>query len=743
MGLRGVTDVSLDESRLERLRAKRLAEDDRLVCMERARILQATRCKYGHLSRTMRQAAILRDLCEGITPVVEPEDIVVGRVPEVVPTAEEERLVAEHPELFTQPGLRGWLDSMSIYVPEWGRLLSLGLGGIATEARQRLTTLESGSGDSERRREFLPAAIQAVEAVSTLARRYADEARHRASSERHGERQRELLEIGARCDRVAWDAPSSFLDALQLVQLVHMVLSCLIGGRDVTPGRVDQYLLGFYRQDVANGQLSREDAVTLLGMFFLRLSQMTGSGTDFDDNIRRSPCRYSHLYVTVGGTDPDGNCAVNELSHVVADAIGLLRYKEPTLLVRYREDMDGSFKRRIAMLIRERYPVTVYNDPVVIRALVNQGVPAAHARDYAHSACHNVIVAGHEAGSGVGGFHNLPRLLLLAMNGGQEFLSDLANAPHNREIATFEQFWTTFITQVRNTLKSARHAWERRWETEYESACPLLQSCLMAECIVQQQPAWQAAEVSHLNHYLMGLGTTVDSLVAVRRLVFEEKAIGLGEFAAILASDWQGHQPLRERVRSRFPRYGQDEPEAREMAARIGQMWVDEVREASQGMTRFQMWPGFYSHMVHAREGRETPATPDGRRTGDPLSENVGPSFGTARCSPTSILRAMSALPFDHTPSGAATLTLGTSDVAGARGIAHLLALVEAYFRMGGLHIQINVLDAKTLEDAMQTPECYAGLMVRVTGFSAYFTRLSRDVQEDIIRRHRRDRLGA
>lgn len=728
MGLRSVTDASLNESLLERLRAKRLAEDDLLVCMERGRILLGTKRKYGALSRTMRQAAILRDLCEGITPVIEPDDLVVGLMLETLPTAEDERLIREHPEAFAQPGMPGWLDSMSIYVPDWGRLLATGFGGIATQAQQHLATLKSCTGDSQRRREFLSAAVQAVEAVSVLIRRYGDEARRRASSERHGERQRELLEIGSRCEKINWDAPSSFLEALQLLQLAHMVLSCLVGGRDVTPGRVDQYLLPFYQRDVASGELSRDEAVTLLSMFFLRLSQMTGSGTDFDDNIRRSPCRYSHLYVTIGGCNPEGNCASNELSHVVADAVGLLKYKEPTLLVRYREDMDAGLKRTIAGLIRERCPVTVYNDPVVIRALVNCGVSIAHARNYAHSACHNVIVAGQEAGSGVGGFHNLPRLILDAMSDGPD---------------TFDGFWQLLVRKVRHALRLSRESWERRWDREFSDACPLLQSCLMTECIVKQQPAWQAAEVSHLNHYLMGLGTAVDSLVAIRRLVFEERALGLREFASVLASDWEGHEPLRQRLRSRFPRYGQDEAEAREMASRVGRMWVEEVERASQGMARLQMWPAFYSHMAHAREGRETPATPDGRVTGDPLSENVGPSFGTSQCSPTSILRAMSALPFDHTPSGAATLTLGTSDVAGARGIEHVISLVEAYFRMGGLHVQINVLDAKTLEEAMDRPECYPGLMVRVTGFSAYFTRLSRNVQEDIIRRCQRDGPGA
>ena len=174
-------------------------------------------------------------------------------------------------------------------------------------------------------------------------------------------------------------------------------------------------------------------------------------------------------------------------------------------------------------------------------------------------------------------------------------------------------------------------------------------------------------------------------------------------------------------------------------------MWVDEVEAASAGMTRMAMWPAFYSHMVHVWEGAKTPATPDGRMSGDPLSENVAPSPGSPGCSPTTILRAMSSLPFDHTPSGAAVLSLSPlascasslASLADSAGRDLLPSLIESYFSLGGLHLQVNTFDAATLEDAMKSPERYPDLMVRVTGFSAYFTQLSRAVQEDVLRRHK------
>ena len=706
-------------ARLDRLRARRLAEDERLVCMERAEILHATRANYAHLPRVERQAAILRDLCEKISPIIEPEDILVGRMPEVLPTQEQEAFIARHPELIGEPGVPGWLDSMTIYAPDWAWLLERGLGGIADYAHRTLGTAEV----TEDERSFLAAVGHAMESVSRLVRRYAEEARRLAASAPSPARRAELAAIARRCERVAWAAPESFIEALQLIQIVHMVLSCLVGGRDVTPGRLDQYLLRYYQRDIARGALRPDDAAPMLALFFLRLSQMAGNATDFNDNIRRSPCKYSHLYVTIGGRDADGRSCVNDLSFVVADAIRLLRYKEPTLLVRWHAGMDRAFTARVAGLVRDRFPVTIYNDETVIKALAKQGVPPEMACGYAHRACHNVLLPGHEAGSGPT-FHNVPRMIVQAVNA--------APAPE-----AFDAFWEALRSQVRRALADARRAAEQRWREQLAGACPLLPSALMKECLDRRKQAWQAATVSHWNHCLMGLATAVDSLLAIRELAFRERALTLGDFAKILAKDWAGGEALRERIRNRLPRYGQASEEGSAMASRLGRMWVEEVEAASAGMGRMAMWPAFYSHMVHVWEGAKTPATPDGRMSGDPLSENVAPSPGSPGCSPTTILRAMSSLPFDHTPSGAAVLSLSPGDLADSAGRDLLPSLIESYFSLGGLHLQVNTFDAATLEDAMKSPERYPDLMVRVTGFSAYFTQLSRAVQEDVLRRHR------
>jgi len=693
---------------------------------------------HASLSRVARQAAILQDLCAGIAPVIEDEDLIVGRIPEVLPTDVEEAVIAAQPELFLEPGVPGWFDGISICLPEWDLLLKRGLGGIADDARERLGTWPEDSD----RAEFHRAAIATMEAVSLLLLRYAEEAGELAGRASCPDRRRELREIATRCEAVAWGAPRDLPEALQLIQIVHMVLSCLVGGRDVTPGRVDQYLLPYYRASIASGQLTRDAAVTLLAMFFLRLSQTAGNASDFESNHRRSPCMYSHLFATIGGVDREGNPAENELSFVVADAIRRLAYKEPTLLFRYHEGIDPALTAQVAGLMADGLPATVYNDATVIPGLMALGFTEADARDYAYCACHNAFVPGVEAGTGPGGFHDLPRLILLAMNGGRDPVSGEqvgAPTPAPEDLASFEDFWAALTEQVRFALGAARRATEARWERLYHDATPLLYSCLLRCSLEAGESCWTAAPHSFLNHYLAGVATSVDSLLAIRALAFAEdprERVPLPALNAILAADWQGHEELRGRIRSELPRYGQDVPEAREMTARLGELWVEELARASQGMERFAMRPGFYSHMAHIRLGPHIPATPDGRSAGESLSENLSPSAGTPACSPAAKLLAMTALPLDRAPAGAASLALTLGDLDPAQRAEVVRGLMEGYFDLGGLHLQVNVVGREALLEAVRDPDAHRDLMVRVAGFNAYFVLLPEAEQQDIIARY-------
>ena len=227
-----------------------------------------------------------------------------------------------------------------------------------------------------------------------------------------------LAEAARSCDRIASSSPETFRDALQLFSFWHMALSCVVGGRNITPGRMDQYLFPFYERDVSQGRLTRSDAVELLAATMVRLPQLSGSiATDFQ-STKRSPNRYSHYYITLAGSGADGESAVNDLSFAFLEAICLVDYREPSLSIRYCREIDPEFWRRALALMRDRLPVFAYNDQTVVPALQKAGIAEPLAREYVHCGCMNIFIPGHGVPC-LRDNHNVPSYLLLALDGGR------------------------------------------------------------------------------------------------------------------------------------------------------------------------------------------------------------------------------------------------------------------------------------------------------------------------------------
>ncbi|MFB3879822.1 MAG: pyruvate formate lyase family protein [Armatimonadota bacterium] len=742
---------------LDAIQQAYLASPDEAVFLERALILDRARREYADLPPGLRQGMAVRDLCAGITPVVKPFDVLPARVKEVVPNPEQDRFIECNPDLFISPGLRGFLDAASIYIPDWEKLLRLGIGGLISEAKAK-----ADAARSEAERDLLAGVILSLEGFPILASRYAAESR-RVANAAETDRE-ELLRAAVCCERIATHPPETFRDALQLFALFHMVLSCLIGGRDITPGRMDQYLLALYRRDLAKGRLTRAEAAELLAVMMVTLPQLSGHiATDFQ-SAKRTPTRFSHYYITLGGVTPDGGSAVNELSFVFLEARRLVEHREPTLVIRYqgtslnhrsnsydsgkspelsvgalgqiplhhgryhdaRESVDGideEFWTAAVELMRDRLPVFPYNDAAIIPALIRNGIPLEQARDYAHCACMHCFLPGHGLPP-LDEQHNGPRMLLLAMNAGRDLLTgDLVAAatPEPEALPTFDDLFAAFRAQLRASLSSAlaQHASSWREPAGY----PLLVHGLFdptGDRFVEQR--------------LIGLATTVDSLLAIERLVYRDRALTLRQFASILRRNFQRDEKLRQSLASRDDWYGSDDPGVLAMVQRVGTAWAEEVTAAGAELTGVRLRPNYHSWLYHLEQGRSTPATPDGRSQGEPLSIDFTPAAGRSR-TPTEVLHCMASLPHELTCSGGSPVRLSPSHFEGPDGLARLSALLKAYFAQGGMQLHLILADAAMLRDAVERPDQYRDLLVRVTGFSEHFVRLLPEVQQDLIRR--------
>lgn len=336
---------------------------DEAIFLERAIILQDAGAKYESLPPGLRQGKILEELCERITVVVNPGDVLLGRISEKIPTPEDEVFIEQHPELFIMPGLPGYLDSASIYIPDWRKLLEMGIGGLMEEVQQHKCKAKS----NKQSQDYLDGVYLSLLSASRLINRYAERAKQMAEELDYGSiASTQLLEVAKCCQKIALSPPESFREALQLFTIFHTILSCIIGGRNITPGRMDQYLFPFYKRDIDSRRIAHSEAVELLAIMMLHLSQLTGSiATDFQSK-KRSPNKYSHYYITLAGANASEESSVNEFSFAFLEALSLVNHREPSLSIRYRKDMDREFWHKTLELMKTGRPVFAYNDEIVI-----------------------------------------------------------------------------------------------------------------------------------------------------------------------------------------------------------------------------------------------------------------------------------------------------------------------------------------------------------------------------------------
>ncbi|MGD0999362.1 MAG: pyruvate formate lyase family protein [Candidatus Brocadiia bacterium] len=707
-----------------------LSAPEEAVFLERARILQETKSKFAGAPPGVRQGKIIQELCDRISVVVSPADVLLGRILEQVPGSEDEKFVQEHPELFLEAGAPGWLDSDSLYIPDWNHLLEKGLQGLAAEVEARRRAADGRAADARELEDMLQGISLSLSGISRLAIRYAEEARRVAGGQEDPEARARLLRAADCCSAIARRPPESLHEALQLFILFHMVLSCLVGGRDVTPGRMDQCLRRFYESDLAGGKLTRDEAVELLAVMMTMLPQMAGRETTGLLCTKRTPNRNSHYYITVGGITAEGESAVNDLSAALLAARRLVKFPEPTLSVRYWEGIDRGFWTQAVRAMRDSLPVFAYNDDVVIAALTDHGTAERGARDYAHCACLNCFIPGDDLPP-LRENYNVPLLVLSAMNQGRSLETDEqigAATPAAREMIEFDDFFAAFRAQLRFALDRV----SARLAHVTGPGYPLPARCLFKGQLDEAR-SYRDRHDWYSDQHMVGVATTIDSLLAIRQVVYREKRISLEAFRKMLASDFDEQEAFRQYLRQRVPSYGSDDADVLEMIRRVAEAWCEEV-ERSGAAHGIRLRPSFYSWLYNIEMGKSTPATPDGRPAGEPLSSGQTPSQGNGRA-PTEVLRSMAQLAHRRTCSGGTTFRINPSHFKGERGVERLRALIETYFALGGLHIQFIPVQKETLLDAVQHPEKHRDLMIRVTGFSARFVELPPDAQQEIIQR--------
>ena len=740
-------------ARIARMKECLFAVDDRTVFWERVLALYQVHQKSGRERPTRLYALAMREITETMSVVIEEDDLIVGQPKEVLLSPEEEARFAEYFADYFKPH---WFYTRGHLTPAWDMVLERGLLGVQREAEERIALLAPDEKDAAQRREFWGAIAICCQAVVALSTRYAEAAAHMAEVAADPARRAELERIATVCRRVPGLPARSFHEAVQSVWFLDFVLHAICGARDYSVGRLDQVLLPFYRQSIASGALTREDALELLQSMFIKMNAFIGIHDHYATPVKRSLCKDSVQYLVVGGQTPDGQDATNELSSLCLEAVDALRLKEPNLTVRYHPGIDRAFWDRVCDAVRRGASIGIYNDEAVIASLLNLGISQEDAHGYVYYGCCNPHLPGWEPQLREYQ-HSLPKCLELALNNGRDpypvtpthlenelrdhsrgySVDEVFAGPATGEVGdlkTFAELMRAMKTQIGHDVARVVALKRTYYDEDYLAHRPFcFESALVHDCVTRGKDLNHGgARYVHHNNYAGGLATAADSLAAIKRAVYEEGWLTLRELCDALAGNFAGQETMRQRLLNRYPKFGNDNDEVDAIAREIAECFCHEVlrhRDPVVGVC----WPGIYTYHRFKWIGQMAGATPDGRLAGTPTSENQGPAPGRGVLGPTATLRSLAKLPLHLTPSGGQTLTLHPTLFAGPEGTKHLSDLIEAYFGMGGQHLQINIVDVETLRAAQREPDTYRGLVVRVTGYSAYFVTLDRQSQDLLI----------
>jgi len=588
------------------------------------------------------------------------------------------------------------------------------------------------------KREQLLAMDVACDAVILFAERHARLAAEMAVREADAARKAELEKIAEVCRRVPAHAPRDFHEALQAYWFCHLAVITELNGWDsFSPGHLDQHLLPFYRQGLADGTLTPEHARELLEALFVKFNNHTappkvgvtaaesGTYTDFAN-------------INLAGLLPDGRDGSNELTHVLLDIIDEMHLLQPSSNLQLSRKTPDAVLKHALRVIRHGYGFpSIFNADAVIEEQVRQGKSLEDAREGGCSGCVETGAFGKEAYI-LTGYFNLVKILELALHDGVDPRTGKQLGPRTgcaADFATFDDVFAAFRKQLQHFLE-IKIAGNQVIERMYAALMPAPFLSVITDDCIWKGKDYNAggARYNHTFIQFVGIGSLTDSLSAICQLVFDEGELSLEDLVAALDADFAGRELLRQRLLNRTPKYGNDDDQADDLMVRAFNAVVEDVDgrpNTKGGCYQVEMLPT----TCHVYFGSVTGAMPDGRKAGVALSEGISPVQGADRRGPTAVVK--SAAKMDHLKTGGTLLNMKVTPalLQDETGIDRLAQLVRSYFKLDGHHVQFNVVTAETLRQAQARPEEHRDLIVRVAGYSDYFCDLSRELQDEIIAR--------
>ncbi|MEF9840176.1 MAG: glycyl radical protein [Lachnospiraceae bacterium] len=667
---------------------------------------------------------------------------------------------------------------------QYDKVLKIGYEGIIAEAKETLDQCRVGDSDYARKSQFLHGVMMSCEAVIAYAKRYRELAQQMADQCSEPIRKQELLMIAKNCERVPAKGASNFYEACQSFWFVQQILQIESSGHSISPGRFDQYMYPYYKKDIEAGTLKREFAQELIDCIWVKLNDLNKCR---DAASAEGFAGYSLFQnLIVGGQSTEAQDVTNDLSFMCIQASHHVYLPQPSLSIRVWNGSPQELLVKAAALTRTGIGLPAYyNDEVIIPSLMNRGLSLADARDYNIIGCVEPQKAGKTEGWHDAAFFNMCKPLEFVFSNGMDKGKQVSIKTGEVEnMKTFEDFYNAYKAQMNYQISLLVNA-DNSIDVAHSERCPLpFLSCMVDDCMKVGKTVQEGGAVYNFTGPQgFGVANMADSLYAVKKLVFDEKKLTLAEYKKALALNYGqgfdaasaadmtveivrtvqesgkavGEAEIAEIIKNimdmkvspeektkydqllhwidEIPKFGNDEEEVDAFARDVAYTYTKPM-EGFKNPRGGIFQAGLYPVSANVPLGAQTGATPDGRLAHTPVADGVSPSAGKDINGPTAAANSVSKL--DHGIASNGTLfnqKFHPSALSGENGLNNFVNLIRSFFDQKGSHMQFNVVDKDTLLKAQKNPEQYKHLVVRVAGYSALFTTLSRSLQDDIIHR--------
>lgn len=577
------------------------------------------------------------------------------------------------------------------------------------------------------------------EAMIIFGERYAQKARELAAVETDEQWKQELLELAEVCDVVPKHAPKTFRQAVQMYWFTHIGVTVEMNNWDAySPGKLDQHLEPFYNQEIASGDLTREEAREILENLWIQFNNQPAP-PKVGITLKESATYTDFCNINTGALRPDGTSGVSDVSYLILEVMDEMKLLQPSSNVQISKKSPEHFLREAIKVSRKGWgQPAFYNSEAIVQELLFLGKEIDDIRESGiASGCVETGVAGKEAYV-LTGYLNVPKVLELVQNRGFDTYSnqqvglDLGDPC---EFSSYEEWYEAFFKQLKYVV-DVKIAGNNIIERMYMESMPVpLLSVITDDCI-SSGVDYNAGGACYNTSYVqcVGIATITDSLASIKKNVYEDKVVSISELLAACKADFKGYDDIFDLVHNKTPKYGNDDDYADSLMVDVAESLQETIagRKTPKGATTVVE---FLPTTCHVYFGQVMEASPNGRHAHIPLPDGISPEKGADRNGPTAVIKSASKL--DQLKTGGALLNqkFTPAVVAGEEGISHMASLIRSYFAMDGHHMQFNVIDRATLIKAQENPKEYENLIVRVAGYSDYFNNLDRALQDEIINR--------